>query len=150
MHLAEQPLDAAAHRVRIVDVDVVVLRVRRLLDKGLVDADAAELDGVLGLDEARGVVRGEVREARGGVGFALAFAAAGGLGAPAAAPAAALLPRVGRRGRSGGVRLLLPSSSSPPSDTSSAELAAGLGKLESTASSGPEGDCGKPSRSMTT
>ena len=36
----EQPLHAAAHGVRVVDVDVVVLRVGRLLHKRLADLRA--------------------------------------------------------------------------------------------------------------
>lgn len=78
VHLTEQPLDASTHRVRVIDVDVVVLCIRRLFHKGLVDPRAAELDVVLGLDEAGRVEGGEVREARRGfaVGLGSFFVAA--------------------------------------------------------------------------
>mmetsp|Transcript_1005 Transcript_1005/g.2389 ORF Transcript_1005/g.2389 Transcript_1005/m.2389 type:complete len:313 (+) Transcript_1005:683-1621(+) len=52
VHLPEQLLHAAAHRVRVVDVDVVVLAVHRLLDKRLVDLEAVHYDVVLGLLKA--------------------------------------------------------------------------------------------------
>ena len=79
LHLPEEPLDAAAHRVRVVDVDVVVLGVGGLLDERLVDADAAELDVVLRLNEAWRVEGGEVWEAGGGGGGRISWRDFGGV-----------------------------------------------------------------------
>mmetsp|Transcript_15879 Transcript_15879/g.39692 ORF Transcript_15879/g.39692 Transcript_15879/m.39692 type:complete len:1113 (+) Transcript_15879:556-3894(+) len=57
VHLAEQLLHAAAHGVRVVDVDVVVVAVDGLLHKGLLDLGAVEHHVVLRLREALGIRR---------------------------------------------------------------------------------------------
>jgi hypothetical protein len=52
LYFSEQAFHSAPHRMRVVYVDVVILARGGLLDKWLVDADAVQLNVVLGLDEA--------------------------------------------------------------------------------------------------